>query len=130
MPERILILVVDDEPLNRELLRRFLHRDHEVVEAEGVDQAVAVLESAASEVRLIVCDYLMPGRSGVELATEVRKRWPSIPVMLLTGFEGSDDVQAALDDGLVHRLMTKPWRGAQLRQVVDEMLSGGAPAAG
>jgi len=122
MLERSLILVVDDEPLNRELLRRFLHRDHEVMEADGVDQALGLLEDAASRVRLIVCDYLMPGRSGVELAQEVRRRWPAIPVMLLTGFEGSDDVQAALDAGLVRRLMTKPWRGAQLRQVVDEML--------
>jgi CheY-like chemotaxis protein len=122
MVDRSLILVVDDEPLNRELLRRFLHRDHEVVEADGVDQALAVLEATQAPIRLIVCDYLMPGRSGVELANEVRRRWPSIPVMLLTGFEGSDDVQDAVDQGLVHRLMTKPWRGAQLRQVVDEML--------
>jgi two-component system response regulator HupR/HoxA len=125
MLDRCLILVVDDEPLNRELLRRFLHRDHEVLEAEGVDQALNLLEGAAANVRLIVCDYLMPGRSGVDLASEVRRRWPTIPVMLLTGFEGSDDVQAAVDQGLVHRLMTKPWRGAQLRQVVDEMLTAG-----
>lgn len=123
MLERCLILVVDDEPLNRELLRRFLHRDHEVLEADGVDQAIALLEESGGAVRLIVADYLMPGRSGVDLASEVRRRWPTIPVMLLTGFEGSDDVQAAVDTGLVHRLMTKPWRGAQLRQVVDEMLS-------
>jgi two-component system response regulator FlrC len=130
MLDRCLILVVDDEPLNRELLRRFLHRDHEVLEAEGVDQALSLLEGAADSVRLIVCDYLMPGRSGVDLASEVRLRWPKIPVMLLTGFEGSDDVQAAVDSGLVHRLMTKPWRGAQLRQVVDEMLQiAPAPSA-
>ncbi len=127
MVDRELILVVDDEPLNRELLRRFLHRDHEVVEADGVDQAVSVLEQTALTVKLIVCDYLMPGRSGVELAAEVRKRWPEIPMMLLTGFEGSDDVQAALDQGLVKRLMTKPWRGAQLRTVVDEMLKRSGP---
>jgi two-component system, NtrC family, response regulator HupR/HoxA len=129
MTERNLILVVDDEPLNRELLRRFLHRDHEVIEADGVDQALSMLESTSADVKLIVCDYLMPGRSGVDLATEVRRRWPRIPVMLLTGFEGSDDVQAALDDGLVHRLMTKPWRGAQLRAVVEEMLAGPAPTS-
>jgi two-component system response regulator HupR/HoxA len=120
MSERRRILVVDDEPLNRELLRRFLHRDFEVIEAEGVDHALSELE--AGQVALIICDQLMPGRYGTDLAEEVRRRWPGTLMVLLTGYEGADEVQSALDDGLVCEIICKPWRGAQLREMVERLL--------
>ena len=76
-PARTCLLVVDDEPLNRDLLRRTLKRDFEVVEAEDAREAMAVLEGRA-DVALVLCDQLMPGRSGTELAREVRALRPGI----------------------------------------------------
>ena len=40
----------------------------------------------AEEFDLLISDYAMPGFSGVELATAVRKRWPNLPVLLVTGY--------------------------------------------
>jgi CheY-like chemotaxis protein len=66
--DRPRLLIVDDEMLNRELLRRVLHRSYEIEEAEDAIQAINVLEQCGDDVRLILCDQLMPGRSGTELA--------------------------------------------------------------
>jgi len=116
------LLVVDDEPLNRELLRRVLQRDYEIEEAEDAAQAVVRLESRGDTIRLILCDQLMPGRSGTDLAAEVHERWPGILFLLLTGYDDDPEVTSAQESGLIHGVVAKPWRGAVLKQLIEEML--------
>jgi two-component system response regulator HupR/HoxA len=115
--------VIDDEPFNRELIRRFLHRDYEVAEAADAAQAIAWLEETAGRVSLIICDQLMPGRSGTDFAAEVKARWSAIPIVLLTGYDDDDAVQCAFESGTVCEVVSKPWRGAQLKALVEDVLS-------
>lgn len=121
-PERSCVLIVDDEMLNRELLRRVLHRSYEIEEAEDAIQALAILERRGTEIELILCDQLMPGRSGTQLAADVRDRWPSIQFLLLTGYDEDPVVHAALEQGLIGEVVAKPWRGSSLKQRISEML--------
>jgi len=115
------LLVVDDEPLNRDLLRRTLKRDFEVVEAEDAKEALEVL-GARSDVALILCDQLMPGLSGTELAREVRALRPALPFVLLTGYDDDPEVTAAHSGGWVAAVVPKPWRGTALRGMVARLL--------
>ncbi len=97
---RIHILVADDDPHIRELLRLVLTRDgYAVSEAADGRQAVSVLE--ADQVHLAVVDVMMPLKDGLELTEEIRRQY-DLPVILLTakgtmadkekGFEaGTDD---------------------------------------
>jgi two-component system, NtrC family, response regulator HupR/HoxA len=119
-----LLLIVDDEPLNRELLRRVLQRHYDIEEAEDAAGALEVLERRGDEVQLVLCDQLMPGKSGTELATEVRQRWPGLVFMLLTGYDDDPAVTRAHAEGLVSRVISKPWRGSALKRVIEEALSG------
>lgn len=116
------MLVVDDEPLNRELLRRLLGRDYVIDEAEDARQALEHLERRNGEVCLVLCDQLMPGRSGTELAAEARERWPDVVFVLLTGFDDDPQVTAALHDGLVTQVVSKPWRAAALRALIEQAI--------
>lgn len=119
---RARVLVVDDEPLNRELLRRVLQRDYEIEEAEDALHAVRLLEQEDSGIKLVLCDQLMPGRSGTDLAAEVHTRWPGIIFLLLTGYDDDPEVEAARDAGLVHGVVAKPWRGNALKQRIEAIL--------
>lgn len=125
------LLIVDDEMLNRELLRRVLHRAYDIEEAEDASQAIEVLERCDGDVQLILCDQLMPGRSGTELAAEVRQRWPHIRFLLLTGFEDDPGVVDALENGTIVDVVPKPWRGANLKKRIAALLEDleGTPAA-
>lgn len=118
---RLCLLVVDDEPLNRDLLRRTLKRDFEVVEAEDAREAMAVLDARA-DVALVLCDQLMPGRSGTELAREVRALRPALPFVLLTGYDDDPDVTAARSNGAVAAVVAKPWQAPALRGLVARLL--------
>jgi two-component system response regulator HupR/HoxA len=114
------LLVVDDEPENRDLLRRTLKRDFEVEDAEDAVAALAVLDRRP--VALMLCDQLMPGKSGTELAAEVKRRWPATRVVLLTGYDDDPEVAAAHADGRVAAVVGKPWQAARLRELIAQLL--------
>lgn len=118
---RICVLVVDDEVLNRDLLRRVLKRDYDILEAEDASSAIAVLEQHG-EIALVLCDQLMPGRCGTDLAGEVKSRWPGTRFVLLTGFDEDPQVRAAVGSGLVREVVAKPWRSDALRSRIAEIV--------
>jgi CheY-like chemotaxis protein len=115
------VLVVDDEPLNRDLLRRTLKRDFEVLEAEDAREAMALL-AAREDIALVLCDQLMPGRNGSELAREVRALRPLLPFVLLTGYDDDPEVTAARTGGFVAAVVAKPWQAPALRGLVARLL--------
>lgn len=94
------IMVVDDDPYIRELLRVFLQREgFDIVEAADGQEALAKLEQTPAE--LVILDIMMPNMDGWELCRELRKIY-DIPLLMLTakgettqkikGFElGTDD---------------------------------------
>jgi two-component system response regulator HupR/HoxA len=117
------VLIVDDEPLNRDLLRRVLQATYVLSEAGDASEALAVLEGEdGAGVQLILCDHLMPGKTGAELAVIVRERWPSIAFMLITGYDGDDEVLRAEAEGIVDRVLSKPWRSTELRAAIAQGL--------
>lgn len=109
------VMVVDDEPLNVDLLRRTLQRQFEVVEAVSAAEALDWLDRHGGDLAVILCDQLMPGKSGTQLAAEVRERWPAIRFVLVTGVDEHDDVVAARRDGVVDEVVPKPWNAVALR---------------
>ncbi len=100
------ILVVDDEPQIRDLLKRFLSlRGYKVRVASDGQQALTMVEQEAPQ--LIVLDVYMPGINGVEVLRQLRRRKFTGGVILLTGSQDDKLLQEALDLGSVD-VMGKP----------------------
>ncbi len=119
------VLVVDDEPLNLDLLRRTLQREFEIVTAACAAEALEVLEACGGAISLVLCDQLMPGRNGTELAADVRARWPGVKFVLVTGVDEADDVVAAEKSGLLDAIIGKPWNGAAVRERLKALAAAG-----
>jgi CheY-like chemotaxis protein len=82
------ILVVDDDPMARELLGAILQEaGYLSLPAASGEEALATMESAAPAA--LILDLMMPGMSGFEVLSRVRERpeWGGIPVVVLTGLE-------------------------------------------
>jgi two-component system phosphate regulon response regulator PhoB len=94
------ILVVDDDPAIREMIRLALTRGgHEVLEAgNALDARQAIADHAPD---LILLDWMMPGQSGFEFARTLQKdsRHRQIPVIMLTARDQEEDKVAALEAG-------------------------------
>jgi two-component system, cell cycle sensor histidine kinase and response regulator CckA len=81
------ILLVEDEPPVRSAVRRLLERHgYRVLEAANGHDALSLIASRSSEIRLVVSDMVMPGMGGMELATRLRAIAPQTPVLLMTGY--------------------------------------------
>lgn len=116
------LLIVDDEPHNRDLLRRLLRSGYEVSEAADVNEALAILGGPESEsISLILCDHLMPGRTGCELAEIVRQEHAEKVFVLITGYDTDSEVIRVKAEGIVADVLTKPWRSKELRALVASL---------
>ncbi len=101
MQERQRILVADDEPEIREVLRMMLGSEgYEILEAVNAQEAVEQAEGAD----LVILDIMMPGESGIQACTRIRER-TNVPILFLTAKSGEHDkvlgFSAGGDDYLV-----------------------------
>ena len=116
------VLVVEDEPENRLLLRVVLTSEgYEVAEAEDGPAALA----AAREHRpdLILLDVMMPGMNGYAVLEALRAdaATRSVPVIMLTALAQRGDVERAAEMG-VAGYVTKPFEPADLLHTMEEAL--------
>jgi CheY-like chemotaxis protein len=116
------ILIADDQPVGRELLRTVLEPcGYEILEA--ADGQAALETAAAALPDLILLDIHMPHRDGVSVVTELRRdpRFASTPVIAVTATAMKGDRQKGLDAGFTEYL-TKPISIAGLRQMIARFL--------
>ncbi|MBK8004148.1 MAG: response regulator [Gemmatimonadetes bacterium] len=119
------ILVIDDETHMRSLIARTLAGvGYDVEEAEDGESGLARLESPG--IVLVLTDLLMPGREGLETILEMRRRWPAIPVIAMSG-GGVNPAGNYLE--LAHRFgasatIAKPFKPSELIAVIRDHLPG------
>jgi len=102
-----IILVVDDDPQVRAVLRRLAERaGHQVLTADSVSHARRTL--AAQDVNLVICDSSLPGEDGIVLVREIAAQLPDTAVFMLTGVDDPDLAQQVLELGATAYVM-KPF---------------------
>ena len=95
------ILIVDDESVNRMIIRAFLKNcDYKISEAENGEHALKLLEEN-SDINLIVLDIMMPGMSGYEVCEVIRKTKSiyELPVIFFTAKGRTDDIVSSFEAG-------------------------------
>jgi FixJ family two-component response regulator len=122
-PPRPAVLYVDDEEQALKYFPKILARGFEVLTANSAAAAITLLEARGPRVGVIVSDQRMPGRTGVELLTEVRRRWPGIVRILLTAYADLDSAIAAVNAGAIHKYLNKPVEIDPMRKTLDEALA-------
>lgn len=117
------ILFVDDEPLACKWFARSFGNEFAVLTAGGVSQALEVLDSHATEIALLVTDFRMPERSGLELLALVRRDYPRIVRLLASAYAEREVAIAAVNEGQVFRILEKPLDEQATRVVLREALA-------
>jgi PAS domain S-box-containing protein len=119
------ILVVEDEPMLRDLARRALaRRGYEVVVVTDGASALRLLEGDTPRFDLVLTDVVMPKLNGKELADRIWSRFPGLPVLFMTGYSPQD----VLKRGLViagASFVQKPFTPEGLVEAVERMLNAG-----
>jgi CheY-like chemotaxis protein len=126
-PRKSLILIADDRPTSRELLRLVLERaGYDVLEAEDGEQAVDRARSGNPD--LILLDLQMPGLDGYAVLAALRSesRFEHLPVLALTASAMRGDREKILEAGFTDYL-AKPAGPELLRDTVARLLRDAAP---
>lgn len=111
------VLVVDDQPEVREIVRLLLEQaGHSVTEAGNGAEALECLETASVDV--VLTDLVMPGMRGDALAAEIKRRNPAQSVLLMTASSGFSEKDFNAIDGFLR----KPFTLETLRESVDDLL--------
>jgi DNA-binding NtrC family response regulator len=107
------ILLVDDDAHFREAIARRLRvQPFETLHASGAEEALAVLRSL--RVDLVVTDQKMPGMQGTELLAIIRREFPGVVTILLSGEADLRDTIDAVNVGEVYRVFVKPYDADRL----------------
>ncbi|SMG33491.1 two component transcriptional regulator, LuxR family [Marivirga sericea] len=115
----IKVLLVDDHRLIRDGIRFYLEKDgHEIIiagEASDGKQALIFLDNNPDAVDIMLTDISMPEMNGVELATEVNKKYPAIKIIALTMIKDSQYVKQMLQAGASGYLL----KNAREKEIVE-----------
>ena len=106
-PRRIALVVEDDAELRWLSATLLEESELDIVECESAEAALAVMLMRGPEVAMIFADIRLPGvMDGVDLAREVKMRWPHLTVVLTSGNPG--DRLKQLPPGVLY--LPKPWQ--------------------
>lgn len=121
------ILCVDDELGIQQALRRlFRMTSYEIATVSSAREGLEILTRDGT-ISLVISDYQMPQINGVAFLREVRHNWPEIGRILLTGFGGGQEVREAVANGVIQRLIDKPWQDDELLATVAQWLGPPTP---
>ena len=90
------ILVIDDEIRSLETIERTLNEEFHVFTSPHASKAFEILETES--ISAILCDQRMPEIEGVELLCQIRKRWPDIPRIMISGYTDAESMIDAINE--------------------------------
>ena len=117
------ILVVDDEPVVRDLARTVLERvGFRVLIADGGEEALDIYRQQGSEIDLILLDYIMPRLNGVQVLKELQQLDPEVCVVFSSGYSTDHEADQLLAAG-ARAFVAKPYRPQELVQTIRQILA-------
>ena len=117
------VLIADDEDSMRSLVARAIAMDgHETVTAADGAEALELLNSDERGFDLLLTDIKMPIMDGIALALTATRDFPTLTILLMTGFADQRERASGLN-AIVHDVITKPFSVADIRTAVAGALA-------
>jgi response regulator RpfG family c-di-GMP phosphodiesterase len=121
MNELVTILYVDDEPINLEMFKMNISNHFKVLTSESAIGGLEILQKYP-DIKVIISDMRMPQMNGIEFIKEVRKINKIISCFILTGYGINDEIQKALESGLIISYFQKPFNMRDIETKISEVL--------
>jgi DNA-binding response OmpR family regulator len=121
MEEKPKILVIDDSEETVAGLHSFFNNRYDVLTASNGLDGLKYFEENDTEIDLVITDLVMPDISGVGVISIVKKKYPGIPVIAITGW--GEHPEALATEAEADLVLEKPFELAELDKHVSEMLA-------
>ena len=120
MEKRAVLFIDDDVIVLQSLETGLMDESYNKFFAKSCEEAHEILQR--EEIHVIVTDMCMPDMTGLEFLRTVRQEHPDIIGIVLSGYDKDADLQAAVDQGEVFKLIMKPWKlgGTSFETIVSQ----------
>jgi signal transduction histidine kinase/CheY-like chemotaxis protein len=116
------VLIADDEDVVRDVATAALEQaGFNVTTAADGHQALDIVQARAYQISLVLLNQMMPELSGTEVARELRRHWPDLPIVLTSGHSAVRAMEG-LPDGVVDAFLQKPFEANQLVALVRRVV--------
>ena len=112
------VLMIDDEPPMLAMYQAALSSSFEITTAANASEATRLLEQRAFKV--VVADHLMPGETGMDFLVRMRKEFPRMQRVILSGYLKADLLLRSVTEADVFRSLSKPVPMRELVRVIQE----------
>jgi response regulator RpfG family c-di-GMP phosphodiesterase len=117
------VLYVDDETINLELFQLNLENRYHVLLAANGMEGLSILQNE-KDVQVVISDMKMPKMNGIEFISKAKVSHPSIKYYILTGYDVTNEIQEALDKGLILKCFRKPFNmndiDAEIKKILEK----------
>jgi len=121
MGKRHRILIIDDSKEIVAGLRSFFEKKYETLTAQNGFDGLQALEQYEDSIDLVITDLMMPELSGVGVISILKKKYPMIPIIAITGWRG--DLEAAGSKIDANQVFEKPFEISELDISVSKLLT-------
>ena len=115
-----LLFIDDEEGIRRSIVRALGNEPYRVYTADNGKAGMAVLKENLPYIDMVISDYKMPGRNGVETLADIGRLHPEITKIILTGYATMEAAIQAINNG-VDGFLTKPFDNVELRAKIHEI---------
>jgi len=122
MSDKANILYVDDEFINLQLFEINFRKKYQVTTALDGIKGLEILE-ANPEILIVVSDMRMPKMNGIEFIKLAKEKFPHKHFFILTGFEITEEIQSALQSGLILKYFKKPFNIKEIDSALTEVIA-------
>ena len=117
--EKVRILFLDDEKSVLNALKRSLRKEgYKITLTSEPQEALRII--GEENIEIVVSDHLMPEMTGIEFFALASRLHPNVVRIMLTGQADVDLAIQAINEGQVHRFLTKPWDDGQLKFILRD----------
>jgi two-component system response regulator (stage 0 sporulation protein F) len=122
MNDKPTLLYVDDEPINLKLFAINFRNKFNVITSESPHEGLDLLKSN-HEINVVISDMKMPGMNGVQFIRIARNSFPKKAFFILTGFDITEDIAKALQEGIIHKYFRKPFNMNEVESSINKAIA-------
>jgi len=122
-PDATTFLYVDDEPQACKWFARMFSDEFRILTVQSVDEALQLLHQRPTEIAVLLTDYRMPQRNGMELLAAAQRDFRHLVRLLVTAYAEKEVAIAAINEGQVFRILEKPLDEQRTREALREALA-------
>lgn len=118
---KITILYVDDEPINLMLFEKVFEKEYNIITAKSGIEALKLLKTN-SNIQVVITDMRMPNMNGLEFVSQAKTEYPNLHYFLLTGYDITDDIRIAIENGIINNSFSKPFKVNIITNAINEVV--------